>query len=163
MGISQDEDKIAQALVQYGPLSIAVDATPFQTYSGGVMNNPSCSKTKIDHAVNIVGYGSTTIQYWKIRNSWGADWGEAGYIRVSRGDCTCGVCTMAVTATGVTVSDHPSPTPPSPPTPPDCKNEFPFCPSSENWECQSLASGCKQSCGCCDANPPQYCTSSVLV
>merc|ERR1712159_386806 len=130
--ISQDEDKIAQALVQYGPLSIFVDATPFQTYHGGVMNNPSCSKTHIDHAVNIVGYGSTTIQYWKIRNSWSASWGEAGYIRVSRGDCTCALCTTVVTATGVTISASPSPTPPTPP--PSCENKVSWCPSSANWE-----------------------------
>jgi len=106
--ISQNEDQMAQALVKYGPLSICVDATPFQTYQGGILNNPTCSKTWIDHAVNIVGYGSTTIQYWKIRNSWGAWWGEAGYIRVSRGECTCALCTQVVTATGVTVSASPS-------------------------------------------------------
>lgn len=159
--ISQDEDKIAQALVQYGPLSIAVDATPFQTYHGGVMNNPSCSKTKIDHAVNIVGYGSTTIQYWKIRNSWSASWGEAGYIRVSRGDCTCALCTTVVTATGVTISASPSPTPPTPP--PSCENKVSWCPSTANWECQFLAAECQKSCGCCDSNPPSYCTATPAV
>jgi len=114
--ISTDEDQIAQALVTYGPLSIAVDATPFQSYNGGVMNNPSCSQTNLDHAINLVGYGSTTVQYWKIRNSWGTVWGEAGYIRLVRGDCACGVCTAVVTATGVSISD--SPTPPGPPAPP---------------------------------------------
>jgi len=161
--ISQNEDQIAQALVKYGPLSIAVDATPFQTYHGGVMNNPSCSKTKIDHAVNIVGYGSTTIQYWKIRNSWSASWGEAGYIRVARGHCECALCTTVVTATGVTVSASPSPTPPTPPTPPPtCEDKVNWCPSTANWECQFLASECQKSCGCCAANPPSYCSTSKL-
>jgi len=103
--ISQDEDQIQQALTQYGPLSIGVDATPFQSYRGGVMQNPSCSTTQLDHAVNIVGYGTDQIQYWKIRNSWASYWGEDGYIRVSRGHCTCGLCRTVVTATGVTVSD----------------------------------------------------------
>lgn len=112
----QSENDIAQALTQYGPLSIGVDATPFQSYRGGIMQNPSCSKTRLDHAVNIVGYGegtsgsnyydyySGTIQYWKIRNSWSASWGERGYIRVYRGDCTCGLCRTVVTATGTTIS-----------------------------------------------------------
>lgn len=153
--ISQDEDKIAQALVQYGPLSNGVDATPFQSYNGGVMKNPSCSKTRLDHAVNIVGYGSTTIKYWKIRNSWGASWGEAGYIRLARGHCQCGLCTTVVTATGVTVSDSPSPTPPTPP--PTCEDKFNWCPSTANWECQFLAKECQKSCGCCAADPPSYC------
>jgi len=160
--ISQDEDQIAQALAQYGPLSIAVDATPFQSYHGGVMNNPSCSKTKIDHAVNIVGYGETTIKYWKIRNSWAASWGEEGYIRVSRGHCTCALCTTVVSATGVTVSNSPTPTPPAPPpTPSGCSDEISNCPSG-GWECEFLASVCQKSCGCCSASPPSYCARSAL-
>merc|ERR1712139_380611 len=102
--ISENENQIAQALVKYGPLSIAVDATPFNGYTGGVLRNPSCSKTALDHAINIVGYGSSGVEYWLVRNSWGIGWGEEGYIRMSRGDCQCGLCTAVVTATGVTVS-----------------------------------------------------------
>ena len=43
----------------------------------------------------IIGYGSENgIPYWIIRNSWGPDWGENGYIRVKRignGKGTCGI------------------------------------------------------------------------
>merc|ERR1712139_417400 len=110
---------------------------------------------------NIVGYGQTSIQYWKIRNSWSASWGEAGYIRVSRGDCTCGLCTTVVTATGVSISSSPTPTPPGPPSPPpSCHDQVNWCPKSANWECQFLAQECQKSCGCCDSNPPSYCSSS---
>merc|ERR1712139_493600 len=116
--ISKDEAQIAQALEKYGPLSIAVDTNGFNGYTGGVLRNPSCSKTELNHAINIVGFGVDRIPYWKIRNSWGTSWGEEGYIRLYRGDCTCGVCSQVVTATGVTVSGAPpTPTPPSP-TPP---------------------------------------------
>lgn len=50
-----------------------------------------------DHAVAIVGYGDDVdgqgqpLPYWLIRNSWGSDWGESGYIRVMRGANVCGV------------------------------------------------------------------------
>merc|ERR1712127_707276 len=37
---------------------------------------------RIDHAVIAVGYDSSASTF-KIRNSWGASWGEAGYVRVS--------------------------------------------------------------------------------
>merc|ERR1711862_990153 len=109
--ISQDEDQIAAALEKYGPLSIGIDADPFQTYSSGVLDVPCGSR--LDHGVAIVGYGEDNgKQYWKIRNSWGTRWGEDGYIRVVRGKGECGLNTDVSTATGITVDGSgPAPTP----------------------------------------------------
>lgn len=36
---------------------------------------------QVDHAVLLVGY---TDSYWMVKNQWGENWGEDGYIRVSR-------------------------------------------------------------------------------
>merc|ERR1719262_285650 len=161
--ISTDDGQIAQALATYGPLSIAVDANGFSGYSHGVLQNPSCSKTQLNHAINIVGYGSDRVPYWKIRNSWGTSWGEQGYIRLYRGDCSCGVCKQVVTATGVTVSGAPTPPGPSPPgpsPPPSCHDSSRWCPSSPNWECRWMVSSCLKSCGCCGGGKPSsYCPS----
>ncbi len=67
-----------QAVAQR-PLSVCVDATPLQHYTGGVVSYDSCS-TSINHAVLLVGY-DTADSAWKVKNSWGSDWGELGYFR----------------------------------------------------------------------------------
>merc|ERR1719329_1249191 len=70
------EDDLAAALIKSGPVSIAVDATTFQSYSSGVMDN--CLGEHLDHGVVAVG---VTPDYWIIKNSWGSSWGESGFIR----------------------------------------------------------------------------------
>merc|ERR1712196_454952 len=58
MKIRGDENQIAQALVEYGPLSITIDATHFwKFYTGGVITDPQCQNVHLDQSVNIVGYG----------------------------------------------------------------------------------------------------------
>lgn len=97
--ISKDEDEIAQAVMQYGVLAIGINAGPMQMYRGGIANPPNCDPRGLDHAVNIVGFGSENGQkYWTIRNSWGAGWGEDGYYRLIRGEGRCGMNLSVSTA-----------------------------------------------------------------
>jgi len=63
-------------------------------YESGVFNG--CSYTDdmdINHVVVLSGYGTDKKlgDYWLIRNSWGAGYGENGYIRLARETTvTCG-------------------------------------------------------------------------
>jgi len=92
--LSEDEDQIAAYLVAHGPVSIAADAEPWQFYTGGVFRAP-CG-TALDHGILIVGYGSQKdieqkmVNFWIVKNSWGPDWGEKGYILLERGVGKCG-------------------------------------------------------------------------
>lgn len=77
------------AALQIGPVSVAVDGASlgFQLYHGGVVKH-FCGES-LDHGVLLVGMGSESgvfgeTDYWIIKNSWGASWGEKGYIRVER-------------------------------------------------------------------------------
>ena len=51
-----------------------------------------------DHAVVVVGYGTENgVDYWLIKNSWGTQWGEKGYMRIKRGVGMCGIGGTLVT------------------------------------------------------------------
>jgi len=84
-----------KAAIAKGPVSVAIQANQkvFQRYTGGVIT-ADCG-TKLDHGVLAVGYGVDTdgTPYYKVKNSWGADWGEEGYVRIAivDGDGMCGI------------------------------------------------------------------------
>ena len=80
------ESSMGSYVSSTGPLSICLDASTWNSYTGGIMS--SCGKT-INHAVQAVGVD--TSSYWKVRNSWGPSWGESGFIRLKYGQNTCGL------------------------------------------------------------------------
>jgi C1A family cysteine protease len=77
-------DSLTLALLG-SPVSVAVDASNWSQYSSGVLNDCGSS---VNHGVLLVGGNPS---YWRIKNSWGTDWGENGYIRILSKE-TCGIC-----------------------------------------------------------------------
>ena len=97
-----DEDEVKEFLYETGPLAIALNADPLQTYTSGILDLTStkCPSSGINHAVTLVGYGTENgVAYWIVKNSWGTSWGEKGYFRIRRGNGTCGVNCYITTAT----------------------------------------------------------------
>ena len=95
------KDQLAlKAAVAKQPVTIAIEADTryFQSYSGGILTDATKCGVNLDHAVEIVGYGTENgIDYWKVRNSWSTSWGESGYFRLQRSSSTndIGVCGVA--------------------------------------------------------------------
>jgi len=97
----KDEDSL-KAAVSKQPVSVAVEAdkNAFQLYKSGVLDNAACG-TNLDHGILIVGYGTDgSKDYWKVKNSWGASWGESGYLRMVRNKNQCGISQQASYPTG---------------------------------------------------------------
>jgi C1A family cysteine protease len=96
--VSPDEESLLQA-VTLQPVSVAIEADQpsFQFYTSGVLSDSGCGE-RLDHGVLVVGYGTDTVtglDYWIVKNSWGEDWGESGYVRIVRGSNECGISNMA--------------------------------------------------------------------
>ncbi|XP_066397489.1 senescence-specific cysteine protease SAG12-like [Miscanthus floridulus] len=105
---SSETDLLRAAAAQ--PVSVAVDAGSFvwQLYGGGVFTGPCTAD--LNHGVTVVGYGETQggdtdgdgsgvpgQKYWIVKNSWGAEWGDAGYILVQReASVASGLCGIAL-------------------------------------------------------------------
>ena len=129
---------IKNAMAAHGVIPIAaVASNNWDSYRGGVytgcMANPSINA--VNHIIALVGYQDDGVSpgggYWILRNSWGQDWGEGGYMRIpyqtsasDRRPCDM----VGVEANWVTLANAPTPPPPGPtpgPTPPPTPGPIP--------------------------------------
>ena len=80
---------LLNAVALLGPVVINVAASHWGTYGQGIFDDDQYETRDVDHAVVLEGYGTdqeTGQDYWLVRNSWGPNWGEDGYIRLKRVD-----------------------------------------------------------------------------
>jgi len=124
--VPEDDELALKKAVAHQPVSVAIEADQraFQLYVGGVFDDLTCG-TDLNHGVLVVGYGTSKVNgsdmaYWKVKNSWGDQWGEGGFIKLARtigmDEGECGVAKMA----SYPLKNGPNPPepPPAPPLPP---------------------------------------------
>jgi len=100
-----EAELIRQELVNNGPLVMSFEPKEdFMYYKSGVYksspNKIHQEWEQVDHAVLLTGYGAERSgqPYWSLQNSWGHDWGEAGYFRMARGTDESGCESIVVSA-----------------------------------------------------------------
>ena len=77
-----------EGAIDQAPIAVAVDASNWSQYRSGDFSN--CG-SRVNHAVVAVGH---TDSHWIVRNSWGARWGEKGFIYLKKGN-TCNILNYA--------------------------------------------------------------------
>jgi len=108
-----DAEKLKALLVKYGAVAVALNADTLSPYKGGIFDKCTLD-AKPNHAVLLVGYGTEKgVDYWLVKNSWGANWGEKGFFRIKRGQNTCAMEKLAAVTT-CTKSGKAAPAPPVP-------------------------------------------------
>ncbi|XP_072500826.1 cathepsin K isoform X1 [Notamacropus eugenii] len=93
------EKALKRAVARVGPIAVAIDASlsSFQFYSKGVYYDKNCNSDNLNHAVLAVGYGiQRGTKHWIVKNSWGEQWGNKGYILMARNkNNACGIANLA--------------------------------------------------------------------
>ncbi len=96
--------RTVRAALKAQPVAAGIYSTNIVNYKGGIIQDKFCKDTTGEHGVTIVGYGEchkkrgrpsdpqcanvkAGTKYWKVRNSWGSDWGLGGYFYVEQGAC----------------------------------------------------------------------------
>ncbi|WIA41578.1 hypothetical protein OEZ86_008942 [Tetradesmus obliquus] len=179
--VPQYDEVALKKAVSKQPVSVAIEADQrsFQLYMGGVFDDEGCGE-QLDHGVLAVGYGVETHpaeddsgdaagrrrNYWIIKNSWGGEWGDHGYIKIRMGRGKAGLCGIAMQPSYPLKKGPNPPTPPpgpkpgpgpKPPTPPPApKPDEPVacdaaseCPPATTCCCLRDIAGFCFSWGCC--------------
>ena len=94
--VAKDEEAMKRVLYKYGPLAGAINGILMAFYDEGIYEPwfSGLCPDNINHAIVIVGYGvdkESGKKFWRIKNSWGPNWGEQGYFRLLRGEGVCGI------------------------------------------------------------------------
>jgi len=112
-GVASTQD-IKNCIKSYGVVGSGVDASAFDNYQPGTIL--SGVGHSIDHDIALVGWDDSKGA-WKLRNSWGTDWGNAGYMWIKYGAYDVGTEAVFAYVTPAPTPVPPSPTPPTPPGP----------------------------------------------
>ncbi|GJP38680.1 hypothetical protein CLOM_g23103 [Closterium sp. NIES-68] len=134
---------------------IEASAASFVNYNGSFRyDEPDCYTGNLNHVVLVTGYllmgtdknrPRTLSPFWRIRNSWGTEWGAEGYIHmgIAPGEGICGINVLPGIYPIIRNSDDP------------CMRESFITGNGDavmnpcgSYECIETADGASNTCGC---------------
>lgn len=93
--VANDVEIIKSYLIE-GPLVTTMDVyEDFYSYASGVYSH-AWGQREGRHCVTLVGWNDAA-RCWIVRNSWGIQWGQAGYFRIAWDNCGIGIQTARMT------------------------------------------------------------------
>jgi C1A family cysteine protease len=94
--------------VMNAPIAVAFWVYPtFNWYWGGCYDH-SDDTNSVNHAVLLVGWDDNMCEgqgAWRVKNSWGDDWGDDGYFWIKYGSCNFGVAAALLDIDAVSISN----------------------------------------------------------
>lgn len=103
VSVKKNSEVALKTAISQAPVIVAVEADKmaFQMYTGGILDSADCG-TQVDHMLLAVGYGTQDgTDYYILQNTWGASWGDRGYIKIASNGDGPGIC--GVQSSGVAV------------------------------------------------------------
>lgn len=99
--VPANNEKLLMDAVASVPVAVMIDGGDpgFQFYKAGIFTG-QCG-TELNLGATVVGYGTSNdgVNFWIVKNSWGTEWGEEGYIRMQKDvDAKEGLCGIAMEA-----------------------------------------------------------------
>ncbi|XP_053616506.1 cathepsin O-like [Plodia interpunctella] len=83
---------IMSRVYHHGPVAVTVNAAQWIFYTDGIITRNCPNEVPSNHVAQIVGYDkSGQIAYYIVKNSWGADFGIGGYVKVAMRQNLCGI------------------------------------------------------------------------
>ena len=79
---NSNEDLMKKVVYENSAVVAAINANTIGKYKGGIF--AGCDQeVRVNHIILVVGYGTENgIDYWLIKNSWGTDFGEEGFMKL---------------------------------------------------------------------------------
>ena len=100
-----NEAEMRLELYNNGPIAVGFEVyNDFEQYKSGIYHHTGLTDKFnpweiTNHAVLVVGYGEEGgTKFWRVKNSWGENWGEQGFFRIMRGNDETSIESLAVAA-----------------------------------------------------------------